>query len=142
MLSTSSETGSSLGSSPERCQCQQNTKPLSTDAERLTVESAKKHLELLEVCQSAPFRRDSISELVRITQVATDVENLERCWEHLWQRPCAQNNINFSREDQTAQTGCKKPDSWLDDTLRTVKLMRLPSALQSSPECVQKKSGG
>ena len=57
--------------------CQQNAKPLSTDAERLTVESAKSHFELLEVRQSAPFRRNSASELMRSDLKSADVEHLE-----------------------------------------------------------------
>ena len=41
--------------------------PLRPDAERLTVEITCDHLELLEVCQSAPFRRNSTSELVGVS---------------------------------------------------------------------------
>ena len=50
---------------------------LSTDAERLTVESARDHLELLEVRQSAPFRRDFTSELVGVFPVVAKIEYLE-----------------------------------------------------------------
>ena len=58
--------------------CQQNTKPLSTDAEWLTFEAAFDHLELLEVGESAPFRRDSTSEgiVVRLPWFA-EVKHLE-----------------------------------------------------------------
>ena len=41
-----------------------NTKALRPGAEQLTVEAAVGHLELLEIRQRAPFRRDSASELV------------------------------------------------------------------------------
>ena len=57
---------------------------LSTDAERLTIESAICHLQLLETCQSDPLRRDSTNELVWFAApivltvpVATDIENLK-----------------------------------------------------------------
>ena len=50
---------------------------LRPDAERLTVESAPSHFEFLEVRQSAPFRRDSASELVRLVTTSADVEHLE-----------------------------------------------------------------
>ena len=52
-------------------------KPLSTGSEQLTVESAFDHLELLEVRQSAPFRRDSTSELVAVAVVVAKIEYLE-----------------------------------------------------------------
>ena len=50
---------------------------LSTDAEQLTVESTISHLELLEIRECVPFRRDSASELVRVVRKAADVEHLE-----------------------------------------------------------------
>ena len=50
---------------------------LSTDAERLTVESARDYLERLEICQSAPFGRDSTSELVGVVAVFAKSEHLE-----------------------------------------------------------------
>ena len=83
-------------------------KPLSTDAERLTAESAKSHFEFLEVRQSAPFRRNSTSKRVRSVLATRQIENLKRSWKHLWQRTCANTtyNANFSRKDQTAQYGC------------------------------------
>ena len=56
---------------------QQNTKPLRPGTERLTVEAAVGHLELLEIRECAPFRRDSASELVRVVISAADVEHLE-----------------------------------------------------------------
>ena len=40
------------------------TYPLRPGAERLTVETAVDHLELFEVRENAPFRRNSTSELV------------------------------------------------------------------------------
>ena len=43
----------------------------------LTVEAAVYHLELLEVRESAPFRRDSASELMRSVSCSADVEHLE-----------------------------------------------------------------
>ena len=68
-------------------------KSLSMDAGRLTAESAKSHFEFLEVRQSAPFRRNSTSKLVRsiaTASVATrQIENLKRRWKHLWQRTYA-----------------------------------------------------
>ena len=67
-----------LGQFPcRKSECQQNTKPLSTGAEQLTVEPAASHLELLEIRQSAPFRRDSASELVSVVNISADVEHLE-----------------------------------------------------------------
>ena len=57
---------------------QQNMKPLRADAERLTVEAAFDHLELFEIRESAPFGRDSTSELVVIdVWVFAKVEHLE-----------------------------------------------------------------
>ena len=53
-------------------QGERSVEALRPGAERLTVEAAAGHLELLEVCESAPFRRDSASELV-----AADDEHLE-----------------------------------------------------------------
>ena len=64
-------------------------KPLSTDAERLTAESAKSHFEFLEVRQSAPFRRNSTSKRVRSALATRQIENLKRSWKHIWQRTCA-----------------------------------------------------
>jgi len=52
-------------------------KPLRPDAEQLTVESTIKHLELLEIRECAPFRRDPAIELVRVAISAADVEHLE-----------------------------------------------------------------
>ena len=70
-----------LGQFPYRkSECQQNTKhPLSTDAERLTVESTRDYLERLEICQSAPFERDSTSEfvVVGVVPVLPKSEHLE-----------------------------------------------------------------
>ena len=67
-------------------------------AEQLTVEAAVEHLELLEVRESAPFRRNSTSKLVRsfaIIRFATrQIENLKRSWKHLWQRACANKTSN------------------------------------------------
>ena len=50
---------------------------LRPDAERLTVESAKNHVELLEVRQSATLRRDSAGELMRSVTNSAHVEHLE-----------------------------------------------------------------
>ena len=58
------------------------------DAERLTVEMAKKHFEFLEVCQSAPFRWDLSGELVGVAKVVAKVEHLEWHWELLGQFTC------------------------------------------------------
>ena len=73
-------------------------KPLRPGAEQLTVEAAVGHVELLEVRESAPFRRNSTSKLVRslaITRVATrQIENRKRTWKHLWQRACANKTPN------------------------------------------------
>ena len=52
-------------------------KPLTTGAERLTVEAAAFHLELLEVRECAPFGWDSASELVRVASTSADVEHLK-----------------------------------------------------------------
>ena len=46
-------------------------------AEQLTVEAAVDHVELLEVRESAPFRRNSTSELVRGDNRTADIEHLE-----------------------------------------------------------------
>ena len=57
-----------------------NTKSeeLRPDAEWLTVETTCEHLELLEVRECTPFRRDSAGELVRLEETtAADVEHLE-----------------------------------------------------------------
>ena len=48
-----------------------------TGSERLTVESACDHLELLEVRQSAPFRRDSTSEHVGVSRALAKIKYLE-----------------------------------------------------------------
>ena len=48
-----------------------------TGIERLTVEAAVFHLELLEVRECAPFGRDSASELVQVKITSADVEHLE-----------------------------------------------------------------
>ena len=53
-----------------------NAKPLSTGAEQLTVEAAVGHVELLEIRESAPFRRNSTSELVA-DHPTIDDEHLE-----------------------------------------------------------------
>ena len=63
-------------------------------AEQLTVEAAVGHVELLEVRESAPFRRNSTSKLVRsaalkVTVATRQIEKLKRSWKHLWQRTCA-----------------------------------------------------
>ena len=56
---------------------------LSTGAERLTVEAARDHLEILEVRECAPFRRDAAGELVRrdaageLVVAVAKVEHLE-----------------------------------------------------------------
>ena len=42
-----------------------------------TVETTCDHLELLEVGQSAPFRRDPSGELVGVAKVVAKVEHLE-----------------------------------------------------------------
>ena len=64
-------------------------KPLRPSAEQLTVEAAVGHLEILEVRESAPFRRDSTSKLVRSSKIirvfTRQIENLKRSWKHLWQ---------------------------------------------------------
>ena len=52
-------------------------KPLSMDAEQLTFESARDYLERLEICQSAPFGRDSTSKLVGVPAVFAKSEHLE-----------------------------------------------------------------
>ena len=91
-----------------------------TDAERRTVESASGHLELLEVRESTPSRRDSTSELVGVVIAISKIEDLER------------NTTPLS-------TGASAPVSRLNDMSRTVKLVRLPSASVSSPERVQNK---
>ena len=52
-------------------------KPHRPGSERLTVKSAFEHLELLEVRQSAPFRRDATSELVGVSQAVAKIEYLE-----------------------------------------------------------------
>ena len=54
-----------------------NTKVLRPDAERLTVESARDYLERLEICQSAPFGRNSTSELVGVVAVYAKSEHLK-----------------------------------------------------------------
>ena len=59
------------------CQVRVGSSWYSMDAERLTVESTISHLELLEIRECAPFRRDSASELVRVAIRAADVEHLE-----------------------------------------------------------------
>ena len=72
---------------------QSRSKPLRPGAEQLTVEAAVGHVELLEVRECAPFRRNSTSKLVRSfakIRIATlQNENLKRSWKHLWQRTCA-----------------------------------------------------
>ena len=50
---------------------------LRTDAERLTVESARDYLGRLETCQSAPFGRESTSELAGIVVEFAKSEHLE-----------------------------------------------------------------
>ena len=68
----------SLGSSPAKnSEMSANAKPLNTGAEQFTVEAAVGHLELLEVRESAPFRRNSTSELVRVANPAAGIEHLE-----------------------------------------------------------------
>ena len=62
---------------PKVDNCKQNAKPLRPGTERLTVEAAVSHLELLEVRECAPFGRDSASELVRVEITSADVEHLE-----------------------------------------------------------------
>ena len=52
-------------------------KPHRPGSERLTVESARDCLEKLEICQCAPFGRDSISKLVGVAVVFAQVEHLE-----------------------------------------------------------------
>ena len=52
-------------------------KPLRPDAEQLTVKSTISHLELLEIRECAPFRRDSTSELMLFVINSADVEHLE-----------------------------------------------------------------
>ena len=110
-------------------------------AERLTVESATSHFELLEVRQSTPFRRNSTSEHVRprttVFAVATrQMKNLERNWEHLWQRPCA-NSINFSREQTALSAGAEcvgnAPDNEFSDTMSRSKLASLQNSLGRKP---------
>ena len=55
----------------------QSMKALGPGSEQLTVESACVHLELFEVRQSAPFRRDSTSELICVKTVFAKIEFLE-----------------------------------------------------------------
>ena len=50
---------------------------LSTGAERLTVETACDHLERLEICEGAPFRRDAAREPVGVVVAFAKVEHLE-----------------------------------------------------------------
>ena len=64
MLSTSSETGSSLGSSPERCKCQQNTKPLRPGTNNLTVEFHAVQLQFLELRKDCHVRCNRPAQLV------------------------------------------------------------------------------
>ena len=95
----------------------QQTVALSTGAEQLTVEAAVGHLELLEVRESAPFRRNSTSKLVRSAaknRVATrQIENLKRSWKHLWQRACANKTPNSVAKIKPLSTGaertCQRP---------------------------------
>ena len=54
----------------------------------LTVESAIRHFEILEIGKSAPFRRDSTSKLVVVGIAITKIEHLERDWKLLGQLPC------------------------------------------------------
>ena len=58
---------------------------LSTGAEQLTVEAAVGHVELLEVRECAPFRRDSTGEFVAIAVTVAKVEHFEGDWELLGQ---------------------------------------------------------
>ena len=69
-------------------------KPLRSGAEQLTVEAAVGHLELLQVRESAPFRRNSTSKLVRSIDISRQIKNLKRTWKHLWQRACANKTPN------------------------------------------------
>ena len=97
------------GTCMKRVQLPHSLMELSTDSEQLTVEAAVGHIELLEVRESAPFRRNSTSKLVRslaILRVATSQnKNLKRRWEHLWQRSCA-NITSISKSQRlSAQTG-------------------------------------
>ena len=64
-------------------------KALRPGAEQLTVEAAIHHVELLDVRESAPFRRNSTSRLVRNEIATRQIDNLKRNWKHLWQRTCA-----------------------------------------------------
>ena len=50
---------------------------LSTGAERLTVEAARNHPEILEVRECAPFRRYAAGELVGVVAEFAQVEHLE-----------------------------------------------------------------
>ena len=84
-FSTNFQRKRTTGISPEHPKTQVSAKP---DAERLTVESAMSHFEFLEVRQSAPFRRNSTSKLVRSVLATRQIENLKRSWKHLWQRTC------------------------------------------------------
>ena len=79
-FSTNFQRKKTTGISPEHPKTQLSAKPngaLSTDAEQLTVKSTISHLELLEIRECAPFRRDPASELVRVVIQAADVEHLE-----------------------------------------------------------------
>ena len=52
-------------------------KPLSTDAERLTVEFARDRVKLSEICQRTPFGRDSTGELVGVAATFAKGEHIE-----------------------------------------------------------------
>ena len=86
-------------------------KPLRPGAEQLTVEAAVGHVELLEVRESAPFRRNSTSKLVRssvIIRVSTrQIKNLKRSWKHLWQRACANKTPNSAATTKPLSTGAE-----------------------------------
>ena len=78
-----------------------------TGAEWLTVEVAFYDIEFFEIWKTRPFGRNPALELVvvgSIWVVGPELQRLERAWEHLWQRACA--DINFSREDESDQIGC------------------------------------
>ena len=74
----------------ENKQISNHTKALMAGAERLTVESAIDHIERLEVSESAPFGRDSTSEVVerRRERIVAKAEHRKRNWELLGQFSC------------------------------------------------------
>ena len=79
-FSTNFQRKTITGISPEHPKTQVSAEPneaLSTGSERLTVESACDHGELLEVRQSTPFRRNSTSEFVGVSPVGAKIEYLE-----------------------------------------------------------------